>query len=63
MTDSTGPVRGLWHAALLILGACLSLWLAVQLIQSVWLWLLVGALLVGAIAVLVALWRRRRSRW
>ena len=56
-------MRGFWHAALLLFGGCLLLWLAVQLIASIWVWLVVAL----AIAIIGwgtwQWWRSRRSRW
>jgi hypothetical protein len=63
VSEERGPVRGFWHAALLLFGSCLLLWLAVQLIASIWIWLLV-AVSIGIVGWGVWLWwRSRRSRW
>lgn len=40
--------------------ACLLLWLAVWLIQQIWVWLLVIAVVATGVSVLV--WYRRRDR-
>ena len=63
MSDSPGPVRAFWNAALLVLAACVLLWLAVQVIESIWIWLLVGAIIAVLGWALVVWWRWRRSRW
>lgn len=56
-------MRGFWNAALLLFGGCLLLWLAVQLIASIWIWLLV-AVAIGIVGWGALLWwRSRRSRW
>lgn len=63
MSESPGPVRAFWSASLTICAACVLLWLAVQLIESIWVWLLAAAAIVIVVAALLA-WRRRRSdRW
>ena len=63
MPESPGPVRSVWNAVLLLITACLVLWLCVQLLQSIWIWLVVGlavGLIIFAISIMV---RRRRGRW
>ena len=63
MNDERGPVHGFWHATLLLFGGCILLWLAVQLIASIWIWLL-AAVAIGIVSWAVWLWwRSRRSRW
>ena len=63
MTDSNGPLRRAWTGAWLVLGACFALWLAVQLISAVWLWLVVGGAVVAATYLLVSWLRWRQRRW
>lgn len=56
-------MRAFWHAALLLFSGCLLLWLAVQMIASIWIWLL-AAIAIGIVGWGVWLWwRSRRSRW
>lgn len=62
MSKKSGPLESIWNAALLLLGVSLALWCAVQLISSIWIWLLVGGGLAGAVYVYLQ-WRRRRNRW
>jgi hypothetical protein len=46
-----------------IFAGCFLLWLAVQLLQAIWVWLLVGAAVAAIVTVLTWLRRRDRSRW
>lgn len=46
-----------------VLGAAIALSLAVELIKAIWVWLLVGAVVVVAGWVVAAWWRRRQDRW
>jgi hypothetical protein len=62
MSKKSGPLESAWHAALLVAGISLALWWAVQLLSSIYLWLLAGALVVTIIATVIW-WQRRRSRW
>ena len=57
------PLDRLWHASLLILGTSVVLWIAVQLLATIWGWLLIFILLAAALAVAVVLLRARRNRW
>jgi hypothetical protein len=63
--DKKAPIMTrFFHTCLLILGGVFGLWLAVSLIQQIWLWLV----LLGSIALLITAtlwfirWRRDR-RW
>lgn len=47
----------------LILLAALMLWLAVWVVQQIWVWILVAVLVVAVIATVVAVVRVRRDRW
>jgi membrane protein DedA with SNARE-associated domain len=63
VSDPVGPSRRLWNASWLILGTCLLLWLAVQVILQIWLWLVVGVAVTALLWGLSVWWRRRRDRW
>lgn len=52
-----------FHGALALLAAAAALWMALQLLAQVWGWLLLLALVGGAIFVIVQLRRRCRDRW
>lgn len=56
-----GPVSRLLALVWTVFFACLLLWLAVWLIQQIWIWLLVIAFI--AIGGRVLVWLRRRNRW
>nr|WP_278102294.1 hypothetical protein [Microbacterium proteolyticum] len=43
--------------------AAFLLWLAVWLIQQIWVWLLIAIVLAGVITVTVIFLRYRRDRW
>jgi MFS superfamily sulfate permease-like transporter len=63
VAEPRGPLQSIWSGVLLIFAACLVLWLAVKLLESIWPWLLGAAILVLAVWALVA-WRRwSRQRW
>ena len=49
--------------AWLVLAACFALWLAVQLIAAVWLWLVAGGAVVAGIYLFVSWLRWRQRRW
>jgi hypothetical protein len=53
----------IWRGALLILGAALAVWVAVQLIVQIWLWLLLIATVIAAGVVGFRWWQSRRDRW
>lgn len=57
------PLTRLWHACLLLLGCSVALWLAVQLIAQIWIWLIAAAVLAAAGTWLVLWLRRRGDRW
>lgn len=61
MSSEQGPVARLLAAAWAVFFACLLLWLAVWLIEQIWVWLLIIAAVVAVVSAL--LWLRRRSRW
>jgi hypothetical protein len=63
MSEPTGPVRTAWNVVLLLFGVCLVLWLCVKLIESIWPWLLGGALILLLIAGVTFWIRLRRGRW
>lgn len=56
----SSPLSRLWHAAFVILGSVVALWVAVQLILQIW-WVL--AIIGGIILLITAVvWRWRASR-
>lgn len=48
---------------LLVFATCLLLWLCVQVLQSIWIWLVGGVVIGLVISVTTLLLRRRRGRW
>ncbi|MBX3100141.1 MAG: hypothetical protein KF761_11235 [Salinibacterium sp.] len=63
MSEPKGPIRGFWGATVLILGGCLLLWWSVRLLQSIWPWLVAGAVIGVAAWSAVVWWRWRQRRW
>lgn len=63
VAESPGPVRSAWNAVLLVFATCLLLWLCVQVLQSIWIWLVGGVVIGLVISVTTLLLRRRRGRW
>ncbi|GAA3734728.1 hypothetical protein GCM10022239_08570 [Leifsonia bigeumensis] len=63
MPEPTGPARTAWNAVLLLFGVCLVLWFCVKLIESIWPWLLGGAMIVLLIGGVTFWIRLRRGRW
>jgi hypothetical protein len=63
MAEPTGPAHSAWNAALLLLGACVLLWVCVKLIESIWVWL-IGGLIIGLLIFGLTIWLRwRKRRW
>ncbi|GGF18576.1 hypothetical protein [Subtercola lobariae] len=61
--NSGGPVARLWRASLLLLGSVLAVWLALQVLATIWGWLLIGALILCGIAALIFFMKRRLGGW
>lgn len=59
MAKSQGPIERAWHASLLLLGCAVALSLTLQVLASLWGWLLLVAA-VGLLVAALAWWRRRR---
>jgi hypothetical protein len=53
----------LWSAVWLVLLGTVVLWIASVVLSQIWGWLLLGGVLVGGTALLVAWLKWRRSRW
>jgi hypothetical protein len=63
MSKRPNPVTRIWHGSLLLLGSVLAITLTLELLASIWGWLLLIGLLVAGAGVLVR-WRgSRRDRW
>lgn len=54
------PIEKLFELCLLILGCAVALWIAVVVIEHIWVWLVVGGVVTLGIGIVV-LWFR--SRW
>lgn len=64
MSSSDRSVLGrLASASTLVLLCAFLLWLAIWLIQQIWLWLLVGLIVALVMVVAVRVLRARRDRW
>lgn len=59
----TSPIRWLFNASWMVLGAVIALRMAVCYIQPIWPWIVGMVALFGVIWVAIALVRWRRSRW
>lgn len=57
------PLRWLFDASLLLLGAALAINWAVGLISQVWVGVVIALLSAAVIAGLVIWWRLQRRRW
>lgn len=64
MSDPRPPLlQRAWHAALLLLGILLVLWLVLSILSKIWFWLLL-LLIVGVGLYVGFLWlRNRHGRW
>ncbi|HEX4401720.1 MAG TPA: hypothetical protein VHZ98_10365 [Galbitalea sp.] len=51
-----------WSAIWIVLVGTIVLWLLATTIATYWVWLLLAAILTGAVTVLIV-WYRRRNRW
>lgn len=64
MSSSEKTILGRFlSACAMVAFAAFLLWLAVWLIQQIWVWLLITVVLAGAITVTVIVLRFRRDRW
>ncbi|MBD3753471.1 MAG: hypothetical protein IE935_13910 [Micrococcales bacterium] len=64
MSSSEKTVLGRFVSACAMIAAgAFLLWLAVWLIQQVWVWLLIAVVLAMLITVVVVILRFRRDRW
>lgn len=64
MSSSEKSVLGRFVSACAVIAvAAFLLWLAVYLIQQIWIWLLIAVVLVTAVTVVVMVVRFRRDRW
>lgn len=57
------PLRWLFDASLLLLGAALAINWAVGLISEVWVAVVIALAIAAVVAGLVVWWRLRRRRW
>ena len=51
-----------WRGALVLFGTVVLLWVSVQIVARIWVWLIVIALTVAAVAVLGTMFMRWRDR-
>jgi hypothetical protein len=67
VSSNNGPMERLFTGALLFAGATLAIYISLQVLASIWGWILLVALILGVIAggvaLAVYLVRRRSSRW
>ncbi len=58
-------LSSVWRGALVLCGIAVLLWIAVKLIEQIWVWLVVIAavLVVLAAGVIVLRWWLHRRRW
>lgn len=59
------PLTSAWHGALVLCGIAVLLKIAVELVISIWPWLVGAAALIviGAAAIIAVRWWRDRRRW
>lgn len=57
------PLNAALSAVFLLCVICVLLWVAVTVIQAIWVWLLIGLLAAGLIWAVVVALRLRRDRW
>ena len=59
------PLMSAWRGALVLCGIAVLLKVTVELLRSVWPWLVAGAVIVAVIAVVVVIvpWRQGSNRW
>ncbi|GAA2950430.1 hypothetical protein [Microbacterium schleiferi] len=58
-----GPLSAALSAVFLLCVICVLLWVAVTIIQAIWVWLLIGLLAAGLVWAVVVALRLRRDRW
>ena len=58
-----GPLNQLANAAAVLVVIAFMLWLAVRLIQQIWVWLLILSGIALLLAGIITWFRWRRSRW
>jgi putative effector of murein hydrolase LrgA (UPF0299 family) len=63
MSKHRDPVTRIWHGSLLLLGSALAIALTLELLASIWGWLLLIGLLVAGAGVLIRWVGSRRDRW
>lgn len=51
-----------FHAAIVLLGTVVALFLAIQLLEQIWPWLVGIGCTLAALTIALAVWRFRRSR-
>ena len=61
--NSGGPLTRLWRACLLLLGSVLAIWLALQVLATIWGWLLIGAFILCGIVAAIFYLKRRWGGW
>ncbi|GAA0993407.1 hypothetical protein [Subtercola frigoramans] len=52
-----------FRACMALLGGVIALWIALELIARFWVWLLIIAVLIGAIWAVVRIIKARNERW
>lgn len=57
------PIAWFFHACLLVLFGVVALSVAIDLLSQIWPWLLTIGILIGGIAVGIAIWQDRRRPW
>lgn len=62
-TDPRGVFDTLIEFAFAVFLIALLLWLAIDLLEHIWLWLLPGAAVASSIYVAIRIWLYRRDRW
>lgn len=61
--EKTTMTQGFFRACLLILGGIILLYLALQMLSRFWGWLILIAIIIGAVWAAIAFVRSRRDRW
>ena len=62
-SEPRNPLDRLIDLAWKLFGVCLLLWLAVELLARVWMWIVGGLLVVGLVVVLWHVYQSRRDIW
>lgn len=62
-SEPRNPLDRLIDLAGKLFGACLLVWLAVELLAQVWMWIVGGLLVVGLVVVLWRVYQSRRDIW